>query len=137
MVCCLMSWVQIIPASFCVEICISPVRPATPSTLPHPMCSHMCFSTLNHFLLKCHTLCISLDPIQPAECTRGTRRCIGGTFLTLFVASTPSSPIFVVSPCNRPGCSISPVWEPIPSIQCATVHTHPLGSCCCPPILLP
>ena len=88
MVCCLMSWVQTIPASFCVKIHVSPVRPTTPSTLPHPMHSHACFSTLNHFLLKCHMLCISLDSVQPAEHTRGTRRCLGDTFLTLFVAST-------------------------------------------------
>ena len=134
----LMSWVRTIPASFCVKIRVSPVRPATPSTSPHPMRSHARFSTLNHFLLKRHALCVSLDSLQPVEHIRGTRRCLGDTFLTLFVASTPfPSPIFAVSPCNRPARSISPIWVPIPSVQRATTHTHPLGSRCHPPILLP
>src|SRR5258708_1170232 len=90
------------------------------------MRSHACSSAPNYFRLKRHALCILWTTLPPpAEHTRDTRRCLGGTLLDLFVVSTPfPSPIFTVSPSNRPALfNFTRLGT-----QRVTVYTCPLGS---------
>src|SRR5258708_30960562 len=89
------------------------------------MRSHACSSAPNYFRLKRHALCILWTTLPPpAEHTRDTRRCLGGTLLDLFVVSTPfPSPIFTVSPSNRPALfNFTRLGTHSNALLCAPVH---------------